>query len=424
MIGDVCDPVPAAPCWPDFCPGCASPPPWRCFSACPARRTKTLRDGRADSARPPAPRKVSADTRTPPPLSGRTDGPAVPVRRSARNRGRRRPPRDAPRRPSPPPPPSTPPQRRRGATSWPWRRRPPREEPRPRDIRLWGSADAYREKQEARDRGHNAYRHDGFRYSAGVKWDWSPDAAVGLSADLLDGRIKSGHEGDARRDDVKGYFLNLYYDGFLKGILPFELKGTYGRIENDVDGHLSFPGHAGTFAWTEEKRKSNAYGLSGKIGLPLITDGGIRLLNSVGFDYRALKSGEYRFDLDGTSYSAPEMKSKSLIIPVEATASVDRIRSWGIVTPRAGAGVVYELFDEGLAARTFNSSVASRVLYDPATRLLADGEYDKKQKMFLKFGVGVDVKTIGGWEMRADYTHVVAEKYRNGAFTLELGKCF
>lgn len=296
-------------------------------------------------------------------------------------------------------------------------------EPPAMGIRVWSDARLFRENQKPRNSGSSVYRHDGKIYTIGLKRDWSMDSVVGLSANMLDGTVKSRHPGDGRKDEIRGYMINAHYDGLIAGKLPFDLSAGYGRVDNRTRGNLRFAGHPGVFAWHEDKHRSDLYGASGGIGIPVIVKN-VKMLGEFRFDYRTVKSRAYDFRFDGTAYGAPKTKSSSLTIPVMLTFSDSMTRRWGMLTARASLGRIFELDDDGLPARTYNSSAAYGVAYDPVMRILADSFYDKSQGSYFHFGAGVDLKTVGGWELRADYTYRIAERYKSGEFKLELARCF
>lgn len=297
-------------------------------------------------------------------------------------------------------------------------------EPPPKGIRVWGDARAFQENQKPRNFGSSVYRHNGNVYTLGVKRDWSMDSVLGVSANLLDSTLKSRHPGDGRRDEIQGYMFNAHYNGLIAAKFPIDLNAGYGRIENRTRGSLRFPGYASAYSWQEDKHNSDIFEASGGIGVPTILWDRFKVLGEIRVKYRSVKSKAYDFRFDNITYGAPKASSSSLTMPLMTTISEDFVRRWGIITTRVSVGKIFEFDDDGLQARAYNSSAAYGVAYDPATKLLADPFYDRSQNDYLHFGAGVDVKTVGGWEVKADYIYRIADRYRSGEFKLELGRCF
>lgn len=139
-----------------------------------------------------------------------------------------------------------------------------------------------------------------------------------------------------------------------------------------------------------------------------------------------LKSKAYDVNVEGAAqaFRMPSHDSSSLSIPLTVTLRRDFLQCWGLVTPRLGAGMIAELDDKALALRGFNSSAATRIFYDAPTSTASTPVYDEGQKWLWQAGVGVDIKTVGGWEIAADYQRYWSSRYSNDVFKLELGRCF
>lgn len=291
-----------------------------------------------------------------------------------------------------------------------------------RGLRIWGGERYFSERQKARDLGLSAYSFDGNVHSAGIKKDWSVDSTLGLSLDYLDGELKSGHAADTRKDDISGYLVNAHYDGLLIYKYPFNLKFVYGRVENHTKGKVYYPGTPSIDAWEDEKHKSDIYGLSGNFAVPLIMSTGLKMLAEFGFDYRKLEGKAYRYRLNGTEIAVPKANATSLLLPMTLTVSKDYIHSWGLITPRFSLGMSLELDDSAMGVRTLNSNAASWV--SSGSGIVRAIESDTAQQDFYQIGFGVDVKSVGGWEISAGFTRYAAEKYHQNEFKLELSRCF
>lgn len=295
----------------------------------------------------------------------------------------------------------------------------------PKGLYFWADAERFSERQKEREAGKSIYRHKGDIYTFGMKYDWSIDSVIGVSMNFHDSKLKSTVPNDERRDDIKGYMINAHYQSTLFTKYLLDAKFMYGRFENQASGWVRNDEFRQVF-WEEDKHKSDIYGFSAKIGQPLIHDSGIKTLPEVGVTYTRLRGKAYTFDLKTTTlpYSVPKRSATSLTVPMTVTISKDFMQSWGLFTPRLVTGVTVELDDDATAVRVYNSSAAARVYYVPGKVPMNDLEYDIAQKMFLHAGVGVDVKTVGGWELSAQYTLYYADKYNNNTFRLELGRCF
>lgn len=120
----------------------------------------------------------------------------------------------------------------------------------------------------------------------------------------------------------------------------------------------------------------------------------------------------------------PGTTSKSLSIPFTVTLARDFPRQWGVVTPRLAFGAAYELEKGAAGVRAYNAASASRVEYDPVANAITPVTFDPAAKTMVQIGFGLDVKTIGGWELSAECLRRVSEKYRDDTFRLELTRCF
>ena len=297
----------------------------------------------------------------------------------------------------------------------------------PRGVYAWGAMERFSEEQRLREEARSLYKHDGALYSAGLKYDWSIDTVLGLSVDLIDSTVKSKHVYDTRKNDITGYRLNLHYDGLLREKYLVSATGFFGSYETKGSGRIGLISPMGvvTHAWREGRHDSDMYGFSGRFGVPLIWGDDIKILNEIGVDYKRLRSKGFGAEVEGlSSITMPSVNSTSLSIPLLTTVKRDFMQCWGLITPRLNTGMTFELDDGAVGVRTLNAPAAS-LYYDPVTWFHASGiQNDDSQKMFFQLGVGVDIKTVGGWELSADYERHMAEKYSRNRFRLELGRCF
>lgn len=275
-----------------------------------------------------------------------------------------------------------------------------------------------RQKVKSAGTQYSHYDHDGGRVRLALKYDWSIDSTVGLSIDRLDHRIKSLREDDPRRNDLTGYVFNAHYEGAVMGKFPVDIGLFYGRVDNKGKGT------AGGLSWREEKHRSDLYGLSGMFGVPLETIEEIKILPEIGFTYTKLKSKAYTVNWETTRFNVAKMNSTSMTIPFRTEVKRDFLRCWGFFRPRLSVGYIAELDDDATGVRVLNASGGGMVTgIDYGNRELAV-QYDKSEKSFFEFGVGLDIQTNGGWEISADYIRSLAKKYANDTFRLELARCF
>ncbi len=286
-------------------------------------------------------------------------------------------------------------------------------------IYVWADGEIARESLSTFDYMHNPYRQNKTVYSVGIKKDWSVDSIIGASVDVVDSTVKARAVGDYRETDINGFVLNAHYDGTLFGKYPVSLKGFYGRFDNEGSGSVYRLDTVDV--WREEKHRSELYGGSARIGLPLVAGNDFRILPEVGVEYQELHGREYTYAVGGTSTHVPEVTTKSLAVPLTVTVRKDYLHPWGVFTPYLKGGLVKEFDDSSIGVRTYNASsiVAD---YDNAYRQVMDftTSYDK----FYQVGAGFTARTVGGWEVAADYQRRFIRDWHDDSFTLELGRNF
>lgn len=290
-----------------------------------------------------------------------------------------------------------------------------------RGMYLWADGEAAKARLKKSRNGVNAFDVDEKQYTLGLKYDWSIDSVVGLSVSRLDVDVDSRFSGDSRRNTVKGTVFTGRYDGYLFGKYPLALRGSYGRLDTDgggaVDGYL----------WREDERTSDYYALSATFGVPLVFRNRFKLLTEIGLDYRKLKTGAYDYTVDGRRFAAPGATSESLLIPFDFTLRCDYPRMWGFLTTYAGCGLAVELKDSATGVRAWNaaSASASRFTSGPGPVPMVDSlAFDAWKSVIGTVTLGVEAKTVGGWELRADYRRTMASGFAENRFGLELGRCF
>lgn len=307
-------------------------------------------------------------------------------------------------------------------------------EPYIRGIQPWVSAKSYSDKQD--DRGFhdaNIYKHSGSVYSFGLQQDWSVDSVLGVSFDILDAQVKARYDYDYRKNDITGYFANAHYQGTLFGKYPVDMKATYGRLYHEGSGY--FLDRENTLlknSWNEGQHRSHYYAFSARAGLPLKTGAGIKMLWEIGLDYKQLRTTEYFVNpsmnnnpVDDELFAA--MRSKSLQVPLTATFKRDFTHCWGLVTPKAMLGYRREFDDSASGVLALHSAAASRPYCDETKeqgKTLGPLVFNPSQKNFFEFGVGLDVRTVGGWNLTTAYNRVWAKEYSRDQFKLELSRCF
>ena len=294
-------------------------------------------------------------------------------------------------------------------------------------IYLWSDFKKTDAKQKPRKSYNSMYTQSEKIYSFGIKQDWSVDSVIGVSLDLVKSRIATRHAYDSRRNEVTGQVVNAHFGGTFMGKFPVEAKALYGWFEHEGSGLFAKPGTALISPWREEKHRSTLMGLSVKAGLPLVYGNDLKVLPELGVDYRRLKTKAHDIVIHenrATPLIMDAVTSKSLAVPLSVTVKRDLPQAWGLVTPRVKLGVTYEFEKSADGVRTYNSHAAGYADYDPTNDELFPTAVDPVQKRMMHVGVGVDVKTVGGWEMSADFTREMAEKYYRNSFRLELGRCF
>lgn len=289
-------------------------------------------------------------------------------------------------------------------------------------LYVWGSGVSFKEKQKEYDAGYSHYEHKGDMYSLGFMKDWSIDATVGLSVDILDSEVTSLRANDTRKSDLDAFVFNAHYQGTLWEKFLVKGKVFLGRSEAKGLGEI---GDAFVDTLTEEKHRSSLMGGEALISVPLIFGDDIKLLPTFGLRYARLRGDSYwTTSTNGPALYIPKRTDKSITLPVSLEVKRDFERFWGTITPRMTVGMTAELEESAIGVRTFNAAAASAVMRDPITLHSVDMIRDASAKTFLNFGIGVDLLTRGGWDLRADYLGTWGDKYTNNAFRLELGRCF
>ncbi len=291
-------------------------------------------------------------------------------------------------------------------------------------ISLWAGGGVFKGRQKERDSGSQFgfYDYSGQRGQVGFKRDWSIDTVLGMSLDAFDSEFKGLADTDGRKNDISGYVVNAHFstmvfERFYRELLQVDGNILYGRMQNKGSGeYRSLP-------WREDKHDSTLYGASLKVGSAFVNNQGILLEPEIGLEYARLNSKQYTVDWDNDRFTAAKQDSTSLAVPMRVAVSTDCRRTWGLIRPRIQLGCIVELDDSAGAFRALNASSAGM-----ATPVIANHtvtmQYDKSQKMFYEFGLGMDVRTNGGWSLRADYQRLWAEQFHNDLFKLELMRCF
>lgn len=292
-------------------------------------------------------------------------------------------------------------------------------------IYAWSRAEKSTVRMDGNRTRRNAFDLDGTTYSVGVKYDWSVDSVIGLSVGRLDMDIDNSFAGDSRKNDIKGTVFAGRYDGYIAGKYPFTLGGFYGGVQSKGGGGLG----GGHTVWTEDKHDSDYYGMAASFRLPLIFSNQYKMIAEVGVGYRRLKTDAYSYRLSQSIWpvTVDARSSESLLIPVDFTFKKDFAQTWGILTPSLGLGAAFELKKTATGLRSWHASAAAAARYRtdswPAGAHNVP-EFDDWSGALAKVKLGVEARTVGGWEMRAGYTHIAASGYKENHFNLELGKCF
>ncbi|MCD8350613.1 MAG: autotransporter domain-containing protein [Planctomycetaceae bacterium] len=287
-------------------------------------------------------------------------------------------------------------------------------------IYAWADGEAAKTTLKKSRNSANAFDVDRKTYSLGLKYDWSIDSVIGVSISRLEADVESRRQGDTRRNEVRGTVFTGHYDGYLFGKYPLTVQGSYGRLDMDGDGTV------GGYRWREDERQSDYYALSATFGVPLIFRNRFKLLTEIGIDYRKLKTGGYAYTVNGTRFAAPGMTSESLLIPFDFTVKWDYPQVWGFLTTYAGCGLAVELDGSATGVRAWNASSASASHYTPGPPIpmVSNSGYDEWKSLIGTVALGVEAKTVGGWELRADYRRTMASGFAENRFSLELGRCF
>lgn len=265
-----------------------------------------------------------------------------------------------------------------------------------------------------------SYKSTGKMAGIGFLKDWSIASTLGLSVDYLDAEVKSQRAGDDRRNTVDGYVFNAHLKTSLMDKFPVDGRLFYGILDNRGKGTLSSWGT--DYAWSEDKHRSKMYGFSGKVGIPLVFGDDIKLAPEAGLQFIRLRSDGHGVDITGNNaaarYEIGAVDSKSLTVPLTIEVKKEMQQCFGTFTPRVSLGFIKEFSDSAMGVRAYNASAASRL-----TGRGLDG-FDASQEKFYKAGAGMDLNTVGGWAVRADYGYLWADRYKNHSFTLEASRCF
>ncbi len=299
-----------------------------------------------------------------------------------------------------------------------------------RGVKFWGGAEAFRENQDPWESGQNVYRQDRQTYSVGVTKDWTIDSTLGLSAEWLESKVQSRQPDDYRENKLSGYRLNAHYRGTCMAQLPFSATAFYGRVDDEGSGYTtSSDGVGGYFQenWLEPRHRTQIYGFSGKIGAPLLWGNDFKVLPEIGVDYCRVQTDPHSYSYydspGGTDYGGTMegVTSKSLRVPMTVSVKKDYAQCWGIFSPKIVTGAVREFEDSAIGARVLNAASASKIAPMGATQKI---EFQPSQKLFYHFGAGVELRTVGGWEVFADYLHHWSDEWRKDEFKLKLGRNF
>ena len=297
-----------------------------------------------------------------------------------------------------------------------------------RGVRTWASGEMARAQQDLSVDTTAAYRLTGQKYSLGLDYDWSVDTVLGASVDMLDYRVKSGHQYDSRKTDIDGYAANVSLDTVMFDSYLLGLKGFYGKLDNEGDGYIGAWDDNGksTSPWREFKHRSHIYGLSGNVRVPMLF-WGYRAVIDAGVDYKHIKTDPYSYwvEMAGDAPSrGKKFSSSSLAIPVAFSLEKDFFNSCGLITSRLGVGYTYETSDTAAGVRAMNALSAVPVYYE-STRFHGEPyPFYSVQKGFYHVNLGFDVKTTGGWNVSVDYRRDFGSEYYKDNLKLELGRSF
>lgn len=301
----------------------------------------------------------------------------------------------------------------------------------PKGIVLRAEGSRFREEQQLRETGRSAgnsvYNHKGALYSVSAEYDWSADSIVGVRFGMLDSTLQSLYDGDSRENRMEAYRANALYRGNLFGVYPVSAEAFYGWADHEGTGRAGSPDGTFDVPWKENPHKSTMYGFSLKAGLPLLFLNSLKVLPEAGVRYAKLTTKGYSVNIsDGfpVPLDIPQRTSTSIAVPVGVTAKMDFPRTWGIFTPRAGLGVEFEFDETATGVHTMHAAAASRVNPDPINFTVSPTEPDPAHRFFAGINLGLDLKTVGGWEVAAEYRRKWVESYIRDDFSLEIGRCF
>ncbi len=292
-------------------------------------------------------------------------------------------------------------------------------DPPPKGLMLFARGKYYQERQQPDwKKGLNSnYEQKTSMIGLGFMQDWSVNTTVGLAADIVNAQVDSRWGGDTRSNNIRGWLLEGNVKTSVADKYPVDLSAMYGRLKHDGTGAWN------DLAWHEDDHKSMMYGVTGKIGVPLVFGDDFKLAPNVGFQFLALQSDGYQATTTQNqvkeTYNVGEQTSKSLAVPINLDLRKEYPLCYGMFTPQLNLGLIKEFSDSAMALRSFNSAAASA--FSPAGGV---SPIDSSQSLFYKAGVGLELSTFGGWRIRADYAHYFASKYSNDTFRAEISRCF
>ncbi len=292
-------------------------------------------------------------------------------------------------------------------------------DPPPKGLMLFGRGKYYTERQEPNWKsGLNSYYSlKNSMFGLGFMQDWSVNSTVGLAADIMNAEVKAEGPADARKNSIRGWLLEGNLKTAVADKYPVDVSALFGRLRHEGEGTW------GDYTWQEGEHKSMIYGVTGKVGVPLVFGDDIKLAPGVGFQFLALQSEAYQatttLNQAKEVYSVGEQTSKSLAVPINIEMKKEIPLCYGMFTPQLNLGLIKEFSDSAMGVRAFNSASASA--FAPGVGI---GAIDPSQSLFYKAGLGLDLSTFGGWRIRADYAHYFASKYSNNTFRAEVSRCF
>lgn len=294
-----------------------------------------------------------------------------------------------------------------------------------RGLRVRADGGLLRAEQELSLFDNAAYRLSGRKYSVGLDYDWSVDTVVGAGVEMLDATVKSGQPYDSRKTTVSGLFANASLDTVLFNSYLVGVKGFYGTLDSGSSGAVgAWDDRGATSArWREAEHDSRMYGLSGKVSVPVLLRGQ-RVVFDAGVEYARIDTGGHEYELaDAGAARTERLSSTSLAFPVNFSVERDFLTRRALVTPRFSAGYSYETSDSAGGVRAMNALSALPLPYHSAGFHSAPPPFVSLQKTY-HAGLGLDVKTTGGWDMALDYRRDFADAYSQDSLSLELGRSF